>query len=55
MEYPFSAKVFLNNKSLQITIPKKQIARFLEIKEGDWVRVSNIEKIKKPEDKNEEE
>ena len=47
-EYSFNAKVFLNNKSFQITIPKKQIVRFLGIKRGDWVRVLNIEKIEKP-------
>jgi len=47
-EYPFRAKVFLNNTSLQITIPKKEIAKFIDIKEGDWVRVKDIEKIDKP-------
>lgn len=46
--FSFRAKVFLNNQSYQITIPKKEVARFLNIKEGDWVRVLNIEKIEPP-------
>lgn len=54
-EYPFRAKVFLNNTSLQITIPKKDVAKFLEINEGDWVRVKDIEKIDPPKKKNKEE
>jgi len=47
-EYPFTAKVFLNNKSLQITIPKKQVAKFLNINAGDWIRIIDIKKIEKP-------
>ena len=53
IDYPFITKIFKNNNSLQITLPMKQIAKPLGLKEGDWIRISNIEKIIVEENKKE--
>ena len=54
-DYPFIAKIFKNSNSLQLVIPMNQIVKPLNLKDKDWVRISNIEKIIVEENKKKDE